>query len=245
MSAGKVLIILPSSRFLKLNNAQTCMVGYHLKELAVPVKHLRQNDYQVIIATAGGETPFIDPYSLSDVNVDERLFYEILIKENTQLLLPLSLERMSEEFLGTVDGVFIPGGYGSLIDFWSDPAIKHILKHMHKHSKPTAAIGHGVIAFAYELQPEESWAYKDYQLTCTPESEDLQNEQTLLKGELTHHVSKRLELAGAKVQFDPDNDQGFVLEDREVITGQAPSSSKALALLFLDKLAYFQRHRSC
>lgn len=244
MSAGKVLVILPSARFLKLSNAHTCMVGYHLKELAVPVKALRQNDYQVIIATPGGETPFIDPNSLCDVNEDERLFYELLVKENTQMLLPLSLERMSEEFLGTVDGVLIPGGFATLADFWMQPAIKHILKHMHKHCKPTAAIGHGTIALAYELKPDEYWAYGGYAMTCTPMAVDLASEETLLSGELDCHVSDLLRQFGAHVQCQDDSSD-YVVEDRELITGQGPAASKALANLLVEKLDRFQRYRSC
>lgn len=245
MSAGKVLVILPSSRFLKLNNAQTCMAGYHLKELAVPVKALRQNDYQVIIATPNGETPFVDPNSLCDVNEDERLFYEALIKENTQLLLPLNLERMSEEFLGTVDGLLIPGGFATLADFWKQPAISHILKHMHKHCKPTAVIGHGTIALAYALKPGEPWAYADYEMTCTPESVDKLSEENLFYGELEHYVSDLLTKSGAKVRFGESVNSGFVVTDRELITGQDATASKFLAQTFVDKLDHFQRYRSC
>ena len=245
MSAGKVLVILPSSRFLKLNNAQAHMAGYHLKELAVPVKALRQNDYQIIIATPGGETPFVDPNSLCDVNEDERLFYEALIKENTQLLLPLNLERMSEEFLGTVDGLLIPGGFAALADFWKQPTLSHILKHMHKHSKPTAVLGHGAIALAYALKPGEPWAYADYEMTCTPQFVDKFNEENLFYGELEHYVSDILIENGAKVLFGKSANSGFVVTDRELISGQDAFSSKILAQTFVDKLDHFQRYRSC
>ena len=245
MSAGKVLVILPCSRFLKFNPAHACMVGYHLKELAVPVKILKQNDYQVIFATPNGETPFIDPNSLCDVNEDERLFYEHLIEDNTQLLLPLNLDKMTEEFLGTVDGLLIPGGFATLVDFWKDPTIKHILKHMHRHCKPTAAIGHGTIALAYELKPDEVWAYKDYQMTCTPESVDRQSESALFNGESLIKVSELLENMGAMVLFDEFKDNGFIIEDRELITGQDPSSSKPVALSLIGKLNRYQQCRSC
>lgn len=244
MSAGKVLVILPSSRFLKLNDSQTCSVGYHLKELAVPVKVLRQNDYQVLIATPNGETPFIDPSSLCDVNEDERLFYEVLVKENTQMLLPLTLERMSEEFLGTVDGLLIPGGFAALIDFWKNPAIKHILKHMHKHCKPTAAIGHGAIALAYDLKTDENWVYAGYNMTCAPESIDTAAQSNLFDNALPHYVSSTLLTFGASLYFD-DQSVGFYMDDHELVTGQDAFSSKAVANCLLDKLGRYQHCRSC
>lgn len=245
MSAGKVLVILPSSRFLKFNPSHACMVGYHLKELAVPVKILKENDYQVIFATPNGETPFIDPNSLCDVNEDERLFYEHLIEDNTQLLLPLSLDKMTEEFLGTVDGLLIPGGYATLVDFWKDATIKHILKHMHHHCKPTAAIGHGAIALAYDLKPDEPWAYADYQMTCTPEAVDRLREADLFAGEPLIRVNELLENMGGMVLFDEFPDKGFIVEDRELITGQDPSSSKPVALSLIGKLNRYQKCRSC
>lgn len=245
MSAGKVLVILPGSRFLKFNPTHACMVGYHLKELAVPVKILKQNDYQVIFATPNGETPFIDPNSLCDVNDDERLFYEHLIVDNTQLLLPLSLDKMTEEFLGTVDGILIPGGFATLVDFWKEPAIKHILKHMHHHCKPTAAIGHGTIALAYDLNPGEIWAYEGYQMTCTPETVDTLSESNLFNGESLIHVNELLEKSGAFVIFDEFPDKGFIVEDKELITGQDPSSSKPVAYGLIARLNRYQKCRSC
>lgn len=245
MSAGKVLILLPSARFLKLSPESTCMVGYHLRELAVPVKHLKQADYQIVIATPGGETPFIDPNSLCEVNEDERLFYEVLIKENTQLLLPLSLNQMTEEFLGTVDGLLLPGGLGTLADFWAEPAIKPILKHMHRRCKPTAAIGHGTIALAYPLSDQEIWAYEGYQMTCPPPERDLFLETNLFGVPMAIHIHDLLEKSGAMVLFDEFPDKGFIIEDRELITGQDPSASKMLAEAFINKLNCYQKHRCC
>lgn len=245
MSAGKVLIILPSARFLRLSPESTCMVGYHLRELAVPVKHLKQADYQIVIATPNGETPFIDPNSLCEVNEDERLFYEVLIKEHTQLLLPLSLNQMTEEFLGTVDGLLIPGGLATLADFWIQPAIKHILKHMHHRCKPTAALGHGTLALAYSLAAQEIWAYEGYQMTCPPPSQDQSIETHIFKEPMTIHVHDILEKSGAMVLFDEFPNNGFFIEDRELITGQDPSSSKSLSEAFITKLNCYQKHRCC
>lgn len=244
MSAGNVLVILPSSRFMKSNAEAPCSVGYHLKELAVPVKELRQKDFQILIATPDGDTPFIDPHSLADVSEEERLFYEVLVKENTQLLLPLSLERMTEEFLGTVDGVLIPGGFATLLDFWDDPAIKHILKHMHKHCKPTAAIGHGTIALAYAIKEEESWAYLDYAMTCTPEAEDESAEETVLGFPLEPHVSAKLSEYGAALSYGPHN-SGFIMEHKELITGQDASASRPVAYKLIEQLSRYQQNRCC
>lgn len=244
MPAGKVLIILPSSRYLKLGSGNACIVGYHLRELAVSVKHLKQADYQLVIATPHGETPFVDPNSLSDVNEDERLFYEILIKEHTQLLLPLNLHQMSEEFLGTIDGLLLIGGFATLNDFGKEPALKPVIRHMHKHGKPTAAIGHGTLALAYALEDGEAWAYKDYQMTCPPPSSESQFE-ALFKEPMTIHVHELLEDRGAFVLFDEFPDKGFILEDRELITAQDQSASKPLATAFVAKLDNFQKRRCC
>lgn len=244
MPAGKVLIILPSSRYLKLGSGNACIVGYHLRELAVSVKHLKQADYQLVIATPHGETPFVDPNSLCDVNEDERLFYETLIKEHTQLLLPLNLHQMSEEFLGTIDGLLLIGGFAILNDFGKEPALKPVIRHMHKHCKPTAAIGHGTLALAYALDEEESWAYKGYQMTCPPPSSESHFE-ALFKEPMTIHVHELLEGRGAFVLFDEFPDKGFILEDRELITGQDQSASKPLATAFVAKLDNFQKRRCC
>lgn len=244
MSAGKVLVILPSSRFMKTDSNPPCPVGYHLKELAVPVKELRQKDYQILIATPDGDTPFIDPHSLADVSDEERLFYEVLVKENTQLLLPLSLEKMTEEFLGTVDGLLIPGGLATLLDFWEHPAIKHLLKHMHKHCKPTAALGHGVIALAYQLKPDELWVYEDYNMTCAPEDEDQRVETNELGYPLKPHVSVQLQTYGAHLQFG-NPASGHFVEHCELLTGQDASASRPLVYRFIAKLSEYQTCRCC
>lgn len=244
MSSGKVLIILPSSRFLKSDAGTTSLVGYHLRELAVPVKHLKEADYQLVIATPNGETPFVDPNSLSEVNEDERLFYEVLIQENTQLLLPLNLSQLSEEFLGTIDGVLIPGGYATLNDFYPQSYLKSVLKHMHKHGKPTAAIGYGSLALTYPLLDNETWIYDGYQVTCPPDRQDQWVEENLLHEPIKFHIRHLLETLGAGVVFSPNASDGLIVEDRELLTAENAASSKSLAKAFLTKLNCYQKRRT-
>ncbi len=244
MSSGKVLIILPSSRFLKSDAGTTRLVGYHLRELAVPVKHLKEADYQIVIATPNGETPFVDPHSLSEVNEDERLFYEVLIQENTQLLLPRHLSQLSEEFLGTIDGLLIPGGYATFNDFYQESAFKSILRHMHKHGKPTAILGYGILALTCSGNTPEDFLYKDYQITCPNHQQD-QWAREHLQNSPRFNTASLLEQLGAHVILSKHPEEGLVIEDRELITAENAISSKQLAKAFLSKLSNYQKRRTC
>lgn len=250
MCSGKVLILLTSAQKLILNNGTMISTGFHMREFAEPVIALKARDYQIYIATPDGSTPIPDPAIMALLTPDERKTYNALLETLIPALLPLSFEAVTEELLGTIDGLFIPGGYGPLADLYAHPHLKKLLKHMHRHQKPTAAICHGVLGLCYSRPPQEAtesaatpWLYEGYQMTCYPRALDQAQESEVLGAPLPFYMADVLKAFGAELVFSDNDGDGLVVLDRELITGENASATQELTQVFLSQLDKFMKRR--
>ncbi|MGH9008670.1 MAG: DJ-1/PfpI family protein, partial [Acidimicrobiia bacterium] len=59
---------------------------------------------------------------------------------------PVALSELSDEEIPAFDGVFIPGGYGPLVDMAANADVGRVLRRLHHDERLIAAIGHGPAA---------------------------------------------------------------------------------------------------
>ncbi|RPB08499.1 ThiJ/PfpI family protein [Morchella conica CCBAS932] len=238
----KVLIVLSGCHSIAIQKKDGSKIeqetGYFLKELAQPLQLLLDNDYSVTFATPGGQEPRLDTLSDSSLwflgNYYELNREKELIKRlDKEISNPRSLSSISDSELSSFSGVFVPGGHGPMGDLGKDPELGRILNHFHKQHK---VICHGPIALlSTKLAENGEFAYKDYRVTCYANKEEMTNE-LMWGAKLETKVEDALREAGAKVEVSTIPLMPNVVRDRELVSGEGPSSAYAFGQEFVKTL---------
>ncbi|GAA0322150.1 type 1 glutamine amidotransferase domain-containing protein [Sphingomonas oligophenolica] len=249
MSKGKVVVLGSNATRIETRGGYWGATGQYLNETVVPAMALIDAGYEVVMATPDGTPPTIDKASDApahfggDVAAYQRAkdFYA-----NDPSMKGRTLASILEGIAG-YDGVFIPGGQAPIVDLMQDQQVGEILRHFHAHQKPTAMLCHGPISaiaalpYAREFRaaliagdPDKAedwakgWQYAGYRMTVFEKAEEQVIEDTILHAKIYFDMPFALGLAGAVVDTGPDFEP-YVIEDRELITGQNPRSDHPIA----------------
>ncbi len=256
---GKILVVASSDDTFELKDGRKEPTGYYLNELAIPAQAAFDAGYEIVLATPKGGQPVVDQHSLvadhfggSADALQKALDF---VATNAGMRNPRSIRSAIDEGLENYAGVFVPGGHPPMVDLMQDPDLGEVLRYFHEKSKPTALLCHGPIAvtaampkarefrqalvkgdMAAAKAAAEGWQYSGYRMTIFSNDEEHYAEQHLLGGgEVPFYVATALEIAGGKVEtkgvFEP-----YAIEDRELITGQNPSSDHRIADLLVKAL---------
>jgi putative intracellular protease/amidase len=144
-----------------------------------------------------------------------------------------------------------------MVDLMEDPDLGEVLRYFHAVGKPTALLCHGPVAVAAAM-PEArqfraamvegnieaakkaaaGWQYAGYRMTVFSNDEERYVETKLMGGrKVPFYVFEALETAGGKLEATSEGIfKPHVVEDRELITGQNPSSDYRIADLFVKAL---------
>jgi putative intracellular protease/amidase len=172
----------------------------------------------------------------------------------TGLKNPTRISDVIASGLDQYDAVFVPGGHGPMMDLLDDPDAGTVMRHFHKTSKPTAVLCHGPISLLSALPNStevvaalsagdaagarakaQGWIYSGYKMTIFSTAEEQQREPLEIGGKVLFYPDFALRTAGADVSvLAPWS--SYVLQDREVISGQNPFSDQALLKLLLPAL---------
>jgi len=146
---------------------------------------------------------------------------------------PLKLVDITNQELDNFDGIFLPGGHAPMVDLWQDASLGRILRYFHRTSKPTAVICHGPAGLLSAVE-DCRWIYSGYRLTCYSNAEDFMNE-VMWFGKLPWKLADRISEKGGIVHNKLPL-MSNVIVDRELISGQNPSSANALGEKFVERL---------
>lgn len=236
----KVLVAVTAADTLRLSNGVKHPSGYFLGELYEPLEHMIEADFEVTIATLGGNPPILDKDSL-------RFFYWLFhptarsralsyIENEPRMKSPAALESLNEQDLSEFDALFVPGGHGPMIDLAHSETFGRILLHFHKHNKLTGLICHGPAALAAANLVSDNWPYKGYALTVVSNSEERIAEQFFLGGNLEKRPENILRGLGATIKNTLFPLIPHVVMDRELITGQNPYAAHQFGTKFVQIL---------
>jgi putative intracellular protease/amidase len=256
---GKVLVLVSSGHGLPLKDGKVYTgAGYYLNELTVPVRALMNEGYEITFANPKGNTPQMDVNSAiaQFFGGDEAKLQDYLKFRDTLTGLknPTRISDVIASGLDQYDAVFVPGGHGPMMDLLDDPDAGTVLRHFHKTSKPTAVLCHGPISLLAALPNStevvaalsagdaagahakaQGWIYSGYKMTIFSTAEEQQREPLEIGGKVLFYPDFALRTAGADVSVVAPW-QSYVLQDREVISGQNPFSDQALLKLLLPAL---------
>src|SRR5262245_47708600 len=166
-----------------------------------------------------------------------------------------TLRSVIDEGLDQYAAFFTPGGQAPVVDLMQDPELGTILRHFHDRKKPTAFLCHGPIASlaamsnarqfraaliagdkAKASELAKGWPYAGYKMTVFSATEEKVIEDKILHAKLYFNMPEALRAAGADVSTGAVDFDPYVIEDRELITGQNPRSDKPIAAKLLQTL---------
>jgi putative intracellular protease/amidase len=259
MTKGTVLVAGSNATRIELQGGGSVAIGQYLNETVVPAMALIEAGYAVVLATPDGTKPHIDEASDSAQHFggDEaayaraRRFYA----DDPSMNQVRRLRSVVEDGLSGYAGLFVPGGHAPVVDLMQDAEMRTILRHFHEAGKPTALLCHGPVAIAAAMprarefraalvtgdkakaaEYAHGWIYAGYRMTVFSASEERIAEEALLHGKLYFDMPEALQAAGGKVTTGTIDFAPHVVVDRELITGQNPSSDHQLAARLVEAL---------
>jgi putative intracellular protease/amidase len=260
-SKGPIVVITSSADTLTLLGGKEEPIGYYLNELAIPVRAALDAGYEMVLATPKGNQPVMDPASVvaSHFGNSTEVMQQALDFVNTHPAMQdvRSFRSLIDEGLDRYVGLYVPGGHPPMVDLMQDVDLGEILRHMHAASKTTALLCHGPIAIAAAIaaprafraalvagRTEEAqalakgWQYAGYRMTIFSNDEEHYAEEHYLEGgKVQFYVNDALKIAGGDVSIsDKGIFQPFVVEDRELITGQNPPSDHLMGRALVKAL---------
>jgi putative intracellular protease/amidase len=221
----KILMVLSGVDHWTLTDGTKDPSGYWAEEFVVPHRVLTQAGFAVDIAAPVGGTPTADPRSLeADVAGSEAGEYGSYIDEHADQL--ANPKRLSDIDVSDYDAVFIPGGHGPEEDLAHDPDLGRILVEAEQSGKIIAPLCHGPAALLSANAPGGRWIFAGRTLTVFTDEEERLNGTAELAPWLVETV---LKARGATFQQAAEPWAENVVVDGNLISGQNPASSKALA----------------
>ncbi|MEV5527066.1 type 1 glutamine amidotransferase domain-containing protein [Streptomyces prunicolor] len=227
---AKLLFVLTGATYWVLKDGTRYATGYWAEEFAAPYKLITEAGHEVVVATPGGVTPNVDMMSLRpSIAGGEQgaLDLEEIIRSAEVMRRPIQL---SDVRLEDYDAVYVPGGHGPMSDLAWDADMGRILTAQLASGNPLAIVCHGPASILATRIHGES-PFKGYRITCfTNEEEEgvglADRAPWLLETELKDKIG--VEFSRGEI-WKP-----YMVEDRNLITGQNPDSAAVLAERLLE-----------
>jgi putative intracellular protease/amidase len=218
-----ILIVLTSTPKIPSSGKPT---GWYLPELAHPYEVFRSHKYLVTLTSPrGGEAP-LDPSSVEAWTQDTSAFNFLSSKAglwgNT---LPFNVVDPVEA-ARDYDAIFFPGGHGPMFDLATDDHSIALVREFAKLNKPVAAVCHGPAAFVKVTFDDGKHLLAGRTVTGFSNKEE---EQLGYSKEMPFELETELAKVAGKFVTASEPFGEKVVVDGNVITGQNPNSSRAIA----------------
>lgn len=216
----KVLMVLTSHSDLGNTGKKT---GFWLEEFAAPYYIFKDAGAEVVLASPAGGQPPLDPKSDSaDFQTDLTQRFKADPAAQRELANTLKLDSVRQE---DFDAVFYPGGHGPLWDLAESQTSIALIEAFTRAGKLTGFVCHAPGVLRHVKAASGEPLVKGRQVTGFTNGEEADVELTDIVPFL---VEDELSALGANYQKGP-NWGSFIVEDGQLITGQNPGSSEAVA----------------
>ena len=221
----KILMVLTSHDQLGTTGLKT---GFWLEEFAAPYYVFKDADADITIASPKGGQPPLDPKS-DEPDFQTAATARFKDDKQAQAALAGSL-RLSGISPDDYDAVFYPGGHGPLWDLSEDRDSISLIEVMYAAGKTVAAVCHAPAMFRHTEAPDGSPLVEGNSVTGFSNSEEAAVELTDIVPFL---LEDELQLIGANYSKSSDW-HPYVVTDGNLVTGQNPASSEAVAQALLE-----------
>jgi putative intracellular protease/amidase len=243
----KILILITKAKTLTLLDGVEHPSGFWAEEFVVPYERFLAAGFDVDVATAGAERPTVDqgsvtpqvvgytrPADSEDRDEENVAHYLKTIAATPELRQPMDIGAITRDQLAGYDGIYISGGHGAMEDLPHEKSVTRVVRWVLELDKPLAVVCHGQSALLPLRDSQGHWPLAGYRLTAFSHEEEL---VTDMAGQLPFVLQVELERLGGKYEKSPVIWGSCVVEDRNLITGQNPYSSTALAEAFVKRLS--------
>lgn len=227
MSAAKrILMIVTSHQRLGTTTTKT---GFWLEELAAPYLAFKKQGLQIDIASPAGGKPPADPKSESDPTPAVREFLDDA-EATRKLAATLRLAEIATDY----DAYFVVGGHGVMWDLAEDATLAQLLARVYEQGRIVAAVCHGPAALVNVRLSNGAYLVKDKRVAAFSNAEEA---AVGLANIVPFALESALRERGAKYE-SASMWSSFAVRDRNLITGQNPASSVAVAHATIEALAW-------
>ncbi|MFF4746509.1 type 1 glutamine amidotransferase domain-containing protein [Streptomyces sp. NPDC001268] len=230
---SKILFVMTGADHWTLADGSRHPSGFWAEEAVAPYEAFKAAGHEVVVATPGGVVPTVDQRSLApEVNGGPEGAARVTagLSALDELRRPVKLEDVD---LDAFAAVFYPGGHGPMEDLAVDPVSGRLLVDALDSGKPLAVLCHGPAALLAATQADGSNAFAGYRVAAFTNAEET---QAGLADRAKWLLQDRLTEAGVQVQAGEPWAANVVV-DRNLVTGQNPTSSAGVAAEVLKKLA--------
>ncbi|UOQ87643.1 type 1 glutamine amidotransferase domain-containing protein [Agromyces endophyticus] len=229
----RILMIVTAADAIELADGTVHPTGFWAEELVVAHRALAAAGAEITLATPGGAPAPVDPGSLTvelvgdAAKADEfRAYLETIAAE---LASPTAIAGLDAT---AFDAIVLPGGHGPMVDLASDPGVGAALVAADTADVLIAPFCHGPAALLSATGDDGGFAFAGRALTVFTDEE----ERTGGLGTGTPwFVATTLAERGARVEGGAPW-SSHVVRDGNLITGQNPQSSAAVASALLAAL---------
>lgn len=222
----KVLMVLTSHSRLGDTGKKT---GFWLEEFAAPYYVFKDANAEITLASPKGGQPPLDPKSdAPDAQTEATERFKQDETAQAQLANTLKLADVSAD---DFDVVFYPGGHGPLWDLTVDSHSIALIESMYAAGKTVAAVCHAPAVLRDTTAPDGKPLVQGKSVTGFSNTEE---EAVQLTEVVPFLLEDELKAKGANYS-KAENWQVYVCKDGNLITGQNPASSEAVAEAVLEK----------
>ena len=223
----KILMVLTSHDELGSTGKKT---GFWLEEFAAPYYVFKDSGAEVTLASPKGGQPPLDPKSAEkDFQTAATERFSADPEAGAALANTVKLENISP---ADYDALFYPGGHGPLWDLAEDKNSIAIIEAMYARGKPVAAVCHAPGVFRHARSPDGSPLVQGKSVTGFANSEEA---AVGLTDVVPFLVENELQKNGGNYSKGADW-LSYSVRDGNLITGQNPASSEAVAKAVLAQL---------
>ncbi|WP_155114161.1 type 1 glutamine amidotransferase domain-containing protein [Metabacillus mangrovi] len=195
--------------------------GLWLGEFAEPYIEFMNSGFQVSAASPNGGRIPIDPNSVDGMPPDE-WDDAIAMLQNTEVLSAVNVNDYN--------GIFLPGGHGTMFDLPDNPDLQKALVYFAENNKVIGAVCHGPAGFVNTKLSNGKWLVDGVRLTGFTNEEE---QQTGLDSLMPFLLESKLREQGAKFEGAAAYSDHTV-SDTRFVTGQNPQSSQSAAAAFAE-----------
>jgi len=224
----KIVMVLTSHDELGATGRKT---GFWLEEFAAPYYVFKDAGAEIVLASPLGGQPPLDPKS-ADQDFQTAATVRFAADRTAQTALATTV-KLSEIIPADYDALFYPGGHGPLWDLAEDHNSLTIIESMTAQGKPVAAVCHGPGVLRHAKVPDGSPLVSGRAVTGFSNSEEAAVGLTEVVPFL---VEDELRKNGGNYSKGADW-QSYCVSDGNLITGQNPASSEAVARAVVALLA--------
>ncbi|WP_202077855.1 type 1 glutamine amidotransferase domain-containing protein [Caldalkalibacillus salinus] len=188
--------------------------GLWLEEFAVPYNVFKDKGYDIKVTSIDGGKVALDPNSIPEEKNEAWAEAEAELEKTVKL---------SKDDATGFDGVFLPGGHGTMFDFPDSEVLQHVLQTFAEKDKVIGSVCHGPSGLVNVTYKDGTPLVKGKKVSAFTDEEERDME---LDAAMPFLLETTLREKGA-VFVSGEKWTDFSVRDGNLVTGQNPMSSQS------------------